>query len=122
LDQVSKMSQGNWLANFRALFATDPDFDWTNSGADLELLEEMVLTRNSFSHTEELTTPYVFQTNKHAEKHPESRFRDPKWPTSFFRNSRLHVTRGQLDASILAVRTLCSYLAASRRKRPKRRS
>ena len=110
LDQIPLMKQKSWLANFRAFYATNPDFEWANSGADLGLLEEVILTRNDFQHNTDLLNPYTFQDDKHKEKYPDSSFRHPTWSAIFPRNARLYVTREKLDGATEAVRILAKYL------------
>jgi len=109
LDSVGQMKQKSWLGNYRAAYETNPDLDWKNSGANLELLEEVVLTRNDFQHNAELLTQYTFQDKKHQEKYPDSSFLHPTWRT-ILRDRRLYVTREKLVDATDAVRTLAEYL------------
>jgi hypothetical protein len=114
LAQVSKFKKGNWLANFRALFATSPDFDWEQSGADLDFLEEIVLTRNDFEHDADLIAQITYQDDSYAKKFPESRFRHPSWPKPFLRNHRLTVTRERLAQSVDNVRRLAEHIVSAK--------
>ena len=116
LGPIKQMKQGSWVENFKAAFGTDPDFDWAGSGVDLSLIEEIVLTRNSFQHGDDLLTVYTFQDDKHAAKYPTSHFGHATWRKGYFRNARLTVTREKLVASVEAVRTLCRFLDDARYK------
>lgn len=117
LNRVCQMKQKGWFAKFRALFATDPDYDWATSGADIDLLEQINLTRNDFQHNGDplLLLPCTYQDKKHAERFPNSAFRHSTWPPSLFRNARLVVTRDKLEASMRAVRILAEHLIKAER-------
>ena len=86
---VSQMKQGSWFANYRTLFVNELRTDWAGSGVDLDLLEQVILTRNDFQHKVEITSAIVYQSKKHAEKYPDTPFRDPGWPVSAFMPARL---------------------------------
>jgi hypothetical protein len=77
VDSMGSFNQKSWFGNFRAFFATSNEFHWDNSGVDLELIEQLILTRNDFQHNVDLLTPYFFQDDRHAEKYPESKFGHP---------------------------------------------
>ena len=118
LADVSLMNQKSWVANYRALYATDPALDWNNSGADLDFIEEMILTRNASQHGGELYSSFTFQDERHREKFPDSSFGDPNWPGRgvVFR-ARLLVTRDRLHQAADSVRTLAKFLHSASRKR-----
>ncbi len=118
LGAVSQMKQKSWLANFRALYATDPSLDWNNSEADLGFIEEMILTRNTSQHGGELYSTYTYQDERHREKFPDSSFGDPNWlGHSVVHGTRLLVTGEHLHQAAEAVRTLARFLDSASRAR-----
>jgi hypothetical protein len=121
LKQVPQIKADGWLGKFRALFASNADYDWANSGADLALIEQACLTRNDFHHSVNLLTRYPHQGKTHAEKYADSPFRDPAFAGALMQEYPLRVTRELLESSIAAVRTLCQFLVDVRR-RPKVKS
>jgi hypothetical protein len=54
LDRVSQIKEDGWFLKFKALFATNADYDWANGEADLGLIEQLCLTRNDFHHSRRL--------------------------------------------------------------------
>jgi hypothetical protein len=119
LGRVSKMKRGSSLQNFHAFFAKVLGIDWSKSGVDLALIEQVVLTRNDFQHNAEIFSGYVFQTSNHAQKYPDTAFRHPSWPELL--DARLTVDRDKLEASIRAVEGLCEYLEKLRHPPPRTR-
>jgi len=110
LNQVSKMNKGNWFANYRAFYNEKLGIDWASSGANLVLLEQMILARNDFNHNLEIFGTFVYLTESHSTKHPYTAFRDSAWPVSDVFPSPLKVEAGVLDSTIEAVDALCEYL------------
>ena len=89
--------------------------DWAASGADLALLEQVVLTRNDFSHNIDLFSLAAYQTPFHSDKYPDSAFADQRWKKLFVPRERqrivpLVVPRETLQRVIETLRTLCEYL------------
>lgn len=115
LNQVPQIKADGWLGKFRALFATNAEYNWENSGADLALIEQACLTRNDFHHSVNLLTRCPFQGKTHAKKHADSPFRDPAFSDALMQEYPLRVTRELLESSIAAVRTLCQFLVDARR-------
>jgi hypothetical protein len=72
---LSKMSKGNWFGNYRELFG-QCRIDLDESGVDLTLLEQAILTRNDFTHNVGLLSNYTYQRKDHSEKYPKSEFLD----------------------------------------------
>lgn len=120
LDRVSQIKKDGWFLKFKALFATNPDYDWANSGADLDVIEQLCLTRNDFHHSVNLVTRYPYQSKKHADKYSDSLFLNPAFCGAFMHEQPLLVTRETLQSSINEVRKLCEYIVnARRRPRPR---
>ncbi len=111
LTAASKMNQKSWFGNYRALYATDQTLDWSLSGANLDFMEDMILTRNASQHGGELYSTGTFQDERHRAKYPSSSFGDPKWAGHgpVFR-TRLIVTQEHLNQAVDAVRTLSKFL------------
>jgi hypothetical protein len=80
-----------WFHQYRRFFDA-AGLDWKRSGADLDFLEQAVLTRNDFTHNPGLLSYCTYQTEHHAKKHPATAFRHP----DFALESRLTVTKDML--------------------------
>ncbi len=109
-DALTKYRKGGWYMRYRECFAAEFGIDWAASGADLEFIEQVILTRNDFAHGSELFTFYAFQDEKHAEKHPDSVFVDPRWKGLRVFRGKLTVSNESLQEAIEHVRRLCNYL------------
>jgi hypothetical protein len=88
IPELNKMGQKSWFGNYRAFFAQYLQIEWTGSGADLDLLEQVILTRNDFIHGIDLPSFNAYQTQFHADKYPNSAFVDPRWKTLFLEHAR----------------------------------
>jgi hypothetical protein len=116
LEGVSRIRKGSWFAKYRAFFKEELGVDWAASGVDLGFLEQMILTRNDFHHNADIFSGYVFQTKDHAEKYPDTAFRDSRWPSdSWLLRARLRVDRPRFEAAIEALEKLCEYLESLRK-------
>jgi len=108
IPRMKEMKKGSWFANYREFFRMELEIDWTASGADIDLLEQAILTRNDFTHNFSFTTLAAFQTNFHAEKYPATAFADSS-PAIF--KKRLSVQKETLArtmASTFLVKDLSS--------------
>lgn len=114
IPQVGEMKQKSWFRNYHALFLEVLGIDWSKSGADIGLLEQLILTRDEFTHNLDFLSLFVFQSSSHASKYPDSAFADPKWPAAIFRETRLVVTQEVLEKATAALRSLCAYLDGER--------
>lgn len=110
IPELRKMGKGSWLGNYRAFFEEYLKIDWATSGADLALIEQVILTRNDFTHNIDLLSHNAYQTPFHSRKHPDSAFVDARWKTLFIQRSRLIVPPETLERAIGTLRTLCQYL------------
>lgn len=109
LESTGKRKKDGWLCRHRALSLDRFEIDWQESGADLDLLEHVVLTRNDFSHNIDLHSLYYFQIDAHAEKYPDGAFVDAGWK-DLVGTGRLIVPENSLTSALEAVRTLCAFL------------
>lgn len=110
IPQLKEMGQKSWFENYRAFFDKYLQIDWAASGADLDLLEQVILTRNDFTHNIDLLSLNAFQTPFHSDKYPDSAFADQRWKTLFVQRTRLIVPGETLQRAIGTLRTLCEYL------------
>lgn len=102
ITRLRDMKKGSWFGNYRELFRRLLDIDWENSSADVQFLEQVILTRNDFSHNLEFGSLTAYQTDEHSKKCPQSAFADPRWKMSAFRKS-LIVPRERVDQAIEVV-------------------
>lgn len=109
--RIKEMKKGSWFANYREFFLKELGIDWNASGADIDLLEQAVLTRNDFAHNFSFTTLAAFQTDFHAKKYPVTSFGDGM-PRII--NKRLTVQKEILDKTIAVLHRLCEYLDRER--------
>src|SRR5476649_819542 len=79
IPHLREMKRGSWFGNYRELFRRLLDIEWEKSGANIQFLEQVILTRNDFSHNLELGSLTAYQTDEHSKKYPESAFADPRW-------------------------------------------
>ena len=114
--QLKNLEQKSWFGNYRLFFQEYLKIDWAASGADLELLEQVILARNDFTHNVDLLSLNAYQTSFHAEKYPNSAFADPRWKTLslLVPRTRLIVPGETLLRAVGALRTLCEYLDRER--------
>lgn len=114
ISKLKKMGQKSWFGNYKAFFGEYLKIDWAASGADTALIEQVILTRNDFTHNVDLLSLNAYQTQFHSEKYPDSGFADPTWKTLFLKRTRLIVPAEMLQRAIRELRTLCEYLDAER--------
>jgi hypothetical protein len=114
IPQLKEMGRKSWFQNYRAFFEKYLQIHWAASGADLDLLEQVILTRNDFTHNIDLLSLNAFQTPFHSHKYPDSAFADQRWKTLFMGRTRLIVPGETLRRAIGTVRTLCEYLDRER--------
>jgi hypothetical protein len=125
-EEFKNANEKGWLRKYRAVFRDLLDADWEQSGANLEVLDQVNLTRDDFIHGLPLHSNVVYQRGKHSRL----------FPLSFFGNefdlsvtlemledellkdgghapygTRLEVSREKLDIVIHEVEKLAEYLA-----------
>jgi hypothetical protein len=119
--KLKTLGQKSWFGNYRLLFEKYLEIDWAASGADLRLLEQVILARNDFTHNTDLLSLNSFQTSFHSEKYPDSVFADLRWKDVVFKNrTPLIVPSEALKRSIQELRKLGEYLDHERYELPKR--
>ncbi len=108
---MKEMKKGSWFADYREFFLKQLEIDWKASGAEIDLLEQAILTRNDFSHNFSFTTLTAFQAEFHAKKYPATAFADR---SPFIIKKRLSVEKETLDRTTATLRQLCEYLSRER--------
>jgi hypothetical protein len=111
-------AKGNWFKRYARFFREEYGIDWSKAPVDLELLEDISLTRNSIQHTEHPIRFYELdrqQTTEHHSRFPDSIFADEiekrLMPASSSHGPyRISVTRTSLYAAIDVIDGFCTYL------------
>lgn len=109
-----------WINGYRVFFREKLNIEWEKAPSNLELLEEVVLTRNRAQHPESIWTLSVQQSAQDAAKHPRSFFADDAEMNLFANGEqieeewvgpcRLNVTKERLFAAIDEVDRFCAWL------------
>lgn len=113
IPQLRKMQKKSWFGNYQELFRQIFDIDWDASGADISLLEQMILTRNDFTHNLAFNHLSAYQTEEHSKKYPHTAFADHRFKRLLSRNP-LIVPKDKLEQAVAAVHRLCEYLEEHR--------
>jgi hypothetical protein len=117
-----------WINGYRAYFRDTLGVDWGNAPADLTLLEQIVLARNTVQHPDRLTSLRVRQSEHDAKRYPRGFFVDEdelkmfgEFPSlgDFFRPWRLDITEDKLWAAVEEVEKFCVWLEQERLLWPK---
>jgi hypothetical protein len=114
IPHLKEMGKKSWFENYRAFFGEHLKIDWGASGADLGLLEQVILTRNDFTHNVDFLSLNSLQSKDHAGKYPDSAFADPRWKAMFVHDVRLTVPDETLQRAIGSLRALCEFLEQER--------
>jgi hypothetical protein len=121
IPKLRTLGQKGWFGNYRVFFENYLKISWAASEADLNLIEQVILARNDFTHNGDLLSLNSFQTSFHSEKYPDSVFADSRWKEVVFGNrTPLIVPSEALKRSIQELRKLCEYLDRERYELPKR--
>jgi hypothetical protein len=113
IPRLREMGEKSWYGNYKAFFFDNLQIDWATSGADLALLEQVILTRNDFAHNVDLLSLNSFQTPFHSKKYPDSAFADEEWK-GVMDKVRLTVRAETLQRVLGELRILCEYLDQER--------
>lgn len=113
-ERIKEFGKRSWLENYRRCFQFCFNIDWAASGADLGLIEHLILTRNDFTHGSHLLSLATFQDDEHAEKHPAAAFVDERWKNSTLMGKKLSAPLESIREAIASVRSLCLYLESQR--------
>src|SRR5260221_1364271 len=119
--------KNGWFAGYRA-YCRALDIDWSESPADLALLEQLILARNSAQHSTDITSVRARQTESETTRFPNGFFADTfdlRWNESMTPGSRfllpphLDISGDKLARALDEVDAFCSWLDA---QHPMRRS
>ena len=129
-DQLTKLGVGfpsdtgyktafkdGWINGYRTYCAA-LGVDWNQAPADLSLLEQVVLVRNTTQHPSDIASIRATQTKKDLAKHPKSFFADEIELSMVDQNEtgrfsfpvRLNITREKLFEAIDQVECFCDWL------------
>lgn len=105
------------LPGYRAIFEHYLSNSWTESPADLAILEQVILARNTDQHAGHITSLQAYYSASDSKKHPnlffvreEERDLDPSSAGSLFYGSNLTVTRDALFRAIDELEKLARWL------------
>lgn len=101
-------NKDGWLGRYRRFFA-DFAIDWQDSGVDVTVIEQIVLTRNDLQHAGCLTYISTEPSKHHLTKYPDAAFVKGR---GFF--SKISVTKEALLTAIDSVDRLCNWLERQR--------
>ncbi len=107
-----------WLNGYKA-YCAKLEVDWSASTVDIELLEQLVLARNTVQHPMDITSVRVRQPQADAEKFPRGVFADAfdialnesmKPGSLFLRPPRLDISEAKLRQAFDEVERFCIWL------------
>jgi hypothetical protein len=124
-----KLSNQGWFGRYRE-YCRILGVDWSASGCDISLLEELALARNSAQHPPDITSTRVKQTEDYARRFPNGFFADPfelaanasmARPNSraFFWPPRLEMSEAKLTKAFDEVDRFCEWLDQQHLVRPR---
>ncbi len=113
--------KGNWFEKCKKFFLSEYGIDWTKSGADLALLEQVSLARNSIIHTRNTFDAHSSQSNDYFRRFPNATFvnnlEQSLYPNMIAQGInpelRIEVTKEKLSLAVEAVQSFCQYLENS---------
>ena len=118
-DYKATFKNEGWINGCRVYSREQLAIDWTKSPSNLNLLEEIVLTRNRAQHPECITTIQIRQSDRDTSKYPLSFFADEiemklydgdQAQNEWVRPWRINVTKEKLLAALDEVDRFCSWL------------
>lgn len=109
-----------WINGYRQYFREALRTNWEDSGVDLDVLEEVVLTRNRAQHPENIDSLTIRQSQHDFSQFPKSFFADETELQIYSRDDipeeqwlmpwRMNVTGDKLSRAIEEVERLCTWL------------
>lgn len=103
----------NWFERYRKFYLEEFGIDWNKGPVKLDDLEQINLTRDDLVHNVEVTSPYVYRTEKHAARFPKSLFTDELWEGLAI-GSKIKVGRDELTRALQIVESFCAWLEENR--------
>lgn len=113
-----KAFKKGWWKGYQA-YCAKLDVNWTDSPVDLDLLDQLVLARNSAQHPTDITSVRARQSEADAVRYPNAYFGDAfdialnehmKSGSRFLRSPRLDITPDRLSRALDEVETFCEWL------------
>jgi hypothetical protein len=111
----AKLRGESWFQAFQRFFLDEYGIDWTRTGVDIGLLEQVNLARNDIQHEGRSYDLARLQNKRHAERFPESIFAS-QLDRAIFREMsrnepcRIDVTRESLVKSLEVIESFCSRI------------
>jgi hypothetical protein len=122
-EKEARKVQRNFVKAYQEAIGEILDTDWSESGVDFAVIEQVVLARNRGQHGSELTMLSVVHDAHTLRKHPRPFFADEtEWrdwekqggPVDSFLNPAIHISRGKLFAAIAEVEKLAEWIEENR--------
>lgn len=107
----------SWFERHRLLFLEDLRIDWAKAPVKVDDLEQINLARDDVVHNVDVTTAYIYQTEKHAERYPKGLFVDELWVTLGL-GGRVRIGRDELTNALALVDAFCTWLEEIRVRYP----
>jgi hypothetical protein len=107
-----------FLHGYRAVYEHFTKQSWTDSGASLGILEQVILARNNDQHPEEIHTVHAYHKARDREKYPDLFFLDDRYKRASAENgasfalfgSHIAVTEESLFTAIDQLEILARWL------------
>ncbi|SRR5712692_459950 len=114
-DLPAKQKGESWFEAFQRFFLEVCGIDWTKTGVDLSLLEQVNLARNDIQHEGRPYDLARFQDERHAQRFPNSIFASELDKAIFREMSkpepcRIEVTRESLTSALETIERLCAKI------------
>lgn len=103
----------HWFERYRKFYLEEFGIDWSKGPVKLDDLEQINLTRDDLVHNVDVTSPYVYRTEKHAARFPKSLFTDELWEGLAI-GSKIKVGRDELTKALEIVDSFCAWLEEHR--------
>ena len=109
-----KAFEGGFITGYVACFSAGFTIDWSKCPADLEVLQQVVLARNSAQH-QDLVLDYLSHNASTLSQFPKPFFvrpdeEGPEYDGSSFLSPTIHISRKKLFQAVEDVEQLCSWL------------
>jgi hypothetical protein len=116
-----------WLHGYRE-YCKNLGIDWAASSVNVDILEQLVLARNSVQHSDDITSVRARQTEADADRYPNGFFADAfdimlnesmSRGSRFLRPPRLEISDDKLRHACDEVDAFCTWLDSQHPMRPK---
>jgi hypothetical protein len=107
--ELAKTKASNWFDRYRLFFLNCFHIDWERGPVKIQDLEQINLTRDDLIHNVDVTTHAIYQSKKHAQRYPKSRFTDEVWATIGL-TGKITIGRDEITQALSLVDGFCSWL------------